>query len=538
MMSFDCVRAGGRAGAGLACAALLFAAQACSSKPSSDAQAPGFTNPPGTPSTTGPVMAGGAGGAAAAPPVGGSVAVVPPGGTTPPVMSAGSAAPPATGGTMAPPTEGPDTGTNTGMPTGSTDWTTMGYDLGSTYYNSAETVLSKANAANLTEAYTVDMGGPVYGAPLQVGDKIYASGPSFVVALEAATGKELWRLSSASTGSLAYDGGTLYQNNNSANIVAIDAASGKMLWSKKSHASETADGSSSPLVAGDVILIGGSSGSIELIGGSFRGFMSALDKKTGDIKWSTFTVPETAKGASIWSSPSADLAAGIGYGATGNNYGAPATDSSDSIIAFDLKTGDIKWKAQRVMNDTFGGGLGGIGPDADFGSNPVLYETMVDGKMTKIASGGTKNGSAHAVRRDDGSMLWTRSLGTGQADGSFGIFVNATWTGKYMMFACNEGGPATLYALDGATGDIKWMRKLTGQVWGRMSSANGLGFVGTGTNLEIFDVETGAVIKSVPSKGGTVAGTITVSNGRVAFGEGFTWSSGVNGSKLTVLQVK
>jgi polyvinyl alcohol dehydrogenase (cytochrome) len=457
----------------------------------------------------------------------------------PPTATAGSAAPPAAAGSEAPPsTEGPDTGTNTGTPSGgSPDWKMMAYDLGSTYFNSAETKLNKDNAASLTEAYTVDMGGPVYGAPLQVGDKIYASGPSFVVALDAATGNEQWRLSVASTGSMSFDDGTLYLNNY-AKIVAINAADGKMKWSKPTHTSEMADGSSSPLVAGDMILVGGSSGSIELIGGAFRGFMTALNKTTGDIAWSTYTVPETAKGASIWSSPAADLAAGIAYGATGNNYGAPATDSSDSIIAFDLKTGDIKWKAQRVQNDTFGGGVGGAGPDADFGANPVLYETMVDGKMTKIASAGAKNGAAHAVRRDDGSLLWTRSLGTGQADGSFGIFVNSTWTGKYMLFACNEGGPATLYALDGATGDIKWMRKLTGQVWGRMSAANGLGFVGTGTNLEIFDVETGTVIKSVPSKGGTVAGTITVANGRVAFGEGFSWSSGRNGSKITVLQVK
>jgi polyvinyl alcohol dehydrogenase (cytochrome) len=542
MKSFDRAPSRARLSAALGCVALMLAMQGCSSQPSSSGvQPPGGTAPPNTtPSTTGPVMAGGAGGAPSTPSLtGGSAPVATGGSAAPPVATAGSMAPPATAGSMAPPsTEGPDQPTNPGTPGASADWKMMGYDLGSTYYNSAETKLTKDNAASLTEAYTLDMGGPTYGAPLQIGDKIYASGPSYVIAVDAATGQEQWRTSVGSTGSLAFDDGTLYIDNNTANIVAINAADGKMLWSKKTHATETADGSSSPLVAGDVVLIGGSSGSIELIGGAFRGFMSALDKKTGDIKWSTYTVPENAKGASIWSSPSADVAAGIAYGATGNNYGAPATDSSDSIIAFDLATGAIKWKAQRVMNDTFGGGLGGVGPDSDFGANPVLYETMVDGKMTKVASAGTKGGTAHAIKRDDGSLLWTRTLGTGQADGSFGVFVNSTWTGKYMLMACNEGGPATLYALDGATGDIKWMRKLTGQVWGRMSSANGLGFVGTGTNLEVFDVETGSVLKTVASKGGTVAGTITISNGRVAFGEGLTWSTGRAGSKLTVLMVK
>jgi outer membrane protein assembly factor BamB len=249
----------------------------------------------------------------------------------------------------------------------------------------------------------------------------------------------------------------------------------------------------------------------------------------------TPTVPETARGAAIWSSPSADLAAGQAFGATGNNYGPPATDTSDAIIAFDLATGEILWKNQRVENDAFSGLNRAAGPDHDFGANPVLYETMIDGTLTKLVSAGAKSGTAHALRRDDGAEVWSRNLCMGSTDGSRGIFVNSTWSGTNMLFACNEGGPATLYALDGATGDIAWMRALEGQVWGRMSAANGVGFVGTGTAVEAFDVDTGELLKSFPSNGGTVASTITVGHGRVAFGEGLAWSSGVRGSTLTVL---
>jgi phage-related tail fiber protein len=75
-------------------------------------------------------------------------------------------------------------------------------------------------------------------------------------------------------------------------------------------------------------------------------------------------------------------------------------------------------------------------------------------------------------------------------------------------------------------------------VWGRTAFANGVGFVGTGTKLEAFDVDTGDVIKSWESKGGTIASTISVANGRVAFGEGLSWSSGKRGSTLTVLAIK
>lgn len=522
----------------LLCGALALSIQACSSAPS------GSSGPQQTgvqpPSTVGPVMGAAGSGVVPVGPVGGGTSVTPPvGGSTAPMTNTGmTMPPPAMGGSGGSSSTDPGTGENPNpTPTGSSDWTVMGYDVGSTYFNSAETKLTKDNAASLEVAYTVDMGGPVYGAPLQIGDRIYASGPGSVKALNAADGMQLWSTPVSSTASMGYSDGKLYINSR-AQLVALDAADGKMLWSKPQNTSETADGSSSPLPVGDLVLVGGSNGAIELGGGSFRGFLSALNKMTGEIAWSTFTVPETANGASIWSSPSADPQAGLAYAGTGNNYGAPATDSSDSIIAFDLKGGAIKWKAQRVTNDTFGGGLGGVGPDSDFGANPVLYDTMIDGVMTKVASAGAKGGTIGAVRRDTGEKLWERSVCTGTADGSSGIFVNSTWTGKYMLFACNQGGPATLYAVDGATGDMVWMRQLTGQVWGRMSASPGLGFVGTGTNLEVFDVDTGMVIKSFPSKGGTVAGTITISNGRVAFGEGFQWSSGRPGSTLTVLAVK
>ena len=432
---------------------------------------------------------------------------------------------------------GTTAGTGTDSPLGPSEWTMMGYDTTSSYFNKAETVLTKDNAANLEVAWKTDMGSPVYGAPLQVGDKIYASSGAGVRAFDAATGNELWEASSASSASMAYADGRLYLDSSRGQVVALDATDGSVLWTQ-SPDSQTSDGSSSPLVVGDLVLIGGSSGSRELIGGAFRGYLAALDRVSGEVQWTTHTVPTSANGAAIWSSPTADLAAGRAYGATGNNYGRPATDTSDAIIAFDLQSGEILWKNQRVENDTFGGGIGQRdGPDHDFGANPVLYETMVDGVMTELVSAGAKSGAAHALRRDDGSEVWTRSLGPGSTDGRSGIFVNSTWSGKYMLFAHNAEPDATLFALNGATGDIVWERPLPGLVWGRMSVANGVGFVGAGTTLQVFDVDTGDVLKEFPSDGGTVAGTITIANGRVAYGEGLSWASGRRGTTLHVLQL-
>ena len=520
------------------------AVPACGSKEDDPPKQPGAMQEPG-PNTMMPgVMGNPTAGSSAMQPTGGStpggmVGTMGGSGGTPPGDVGGSngGQTPAGGGGGAggstPPAGGAG-GSEPGTP-GVSEWTMMGYDLASTYNNTAERKLTKANAATLTEAYVVEMGSPVYGAPLQVGDKIYASGAGSVVALDAATGMQVWKHTGGGSGSLAFDKGTLYLNT-AANVIAIDASNGMRKWMKRTHTTQTADGSSSPLVAGDVVLVGGSNGGIELSTGNFRGFMTALNAMSGDQAWSTFTAPDGAKGASIWSSPAADLAENRAYGSTGNNYGPPASDTSDAIIAFDLKTGGIIWKAQAVKDDTFA--LGNGKPDADFGANPVLFEAMVEGQMTKLAGAGCKGGVAMAVRRDTGAEVWKRTLCMGQADGSRGIFVNSTWDGKNLLVACNEGGPATLYALDGGTGNVTWMRALPAQVWGRMSVANGVGFVGTGTKLEVFDTADGKVLTTINSKGGTVAGTITIANGRVAFGEGLTWSSGVRGTKMTVLTVK
>lgn len=420
----------------------------------------------------------------------------------------------------------------------SVDWTMMGYDPGSTYFNKAEKTLTKDNVASLQVLWEKDLGGNVLGGALQVGDKMYASGPGAVFAFDAATGNELWKVTAASSSTLGYANNMLYLHSTSGNVMAFNAADGKMAWSMKPDASGT-DGSSSAIPVGGLVLVGGSSGGAELTGGVYRGFMSALDMMTGVVKWREFTVPEGSTGASFWSTASASQSDMLVFGGTGNNYGPPATDTSDSLIAFDWNTGAVKWKYQRVMNDTFPGNPGA--PDSDFGNNPVVLDVMIGGAMEKVVAGATKYGYVVALKRMTGDLIWKRDIcKSGSADGNQGLFTNFAFSGKSLVGACNEGGPATLVALDPATGDMQWMRALPGRVFGRMAFANGVGFVGTGEVVEAFDVETGTLIKSFPSKGGTVASTITISRGRVTFGDGIAWlPAGLKaGSTLTVLGLK
>jgi outer membrane protein assembly factor BamB len=416
----------------------------------------------------------------------------------------------------------------------SVDWPMMGYDVGSTYFNKAETTLTKDNAASLSVLWEKDLGGNVTGGAIQVGDKMYATGPGAVFALDAATGMELWKVNAASSSTPGYADGKVYLHSTTGDVIALNAADGKMLWSVKPDPSGS-DGSSSAIPVGGSIIIGASSGTAELGGGQFRGWMSAVDAMTGAKQWTTFMVPEGSLGASFWSTPSASIADGHVYGGTGNNYAPPATDTSDSLVAFDFKTGEIKWKYQRVENDTFPGNFSA--PDSDFGNNPIV----VDLPIGKVVSGATKYGYLVTLKRETGELIWKRDVCKGgSADGGQGLFTNYSYSGTGFVAACNEGGPATLLSVDPATGDMQWMRPLSGPVFGRMAFANGVGFVGTGATVEAFDAATGAVIKSFPSKGGTVASTITISRGRVAFGDGISWivPGLLAGSTLTVLGVK
>lgn len=414
------------------------------------------------------------------------------------------------------------------------DWRLIGYDEGSTYYNRAETTLDRDTVGKLQVAWRADIGGALYGAPLQVADKIFVAGLYDVRAFDAATGGEIWSLKEKSISTPAYVDGTLYLNTSTSTVIAIDASTGGVKW-RSSADDQKVDGYSSVVAAGDRLFVGGSNGGVELGGGHFLGFMAALDRGSGKSLWASYTVSDPASGAGIFSSPSIDLAAGRVFGTTANNFDVPATDTSDAFIAFDIESGKIIWKHQAVANDTFPGNPSS--PDFNFGANPVLYEADVEGARTELVVAGEKSGAIHALRRADGTLLWSRKLGPGLGDGTLGIMNNTTWSGKHVLVACNEQGPSTLYALAPATGDIAWQRKLKGSVWGRISVANGVGFVGNGEVLEAFDIDSGALIASFPSAGGTLAGVITIANGRVAFGEGLEWGTAKVGKTLTVLSV-
>ena len=91
---------------------------------------------------------------------------------------------------------------------------------------------------------------------------------------------------------------------------------------------------------------------------TFRGSLVALDVRAGEIIWKTYTIPEPPHllrayadgtelrgpaGAAIWSAPTIDVKRGAIYVGTGNTYSGAAQPTADAILAFDLKTGTLRW---------------------------------------------------------------------------------------------------------------------------------------------------------------------------------------------------
>jgi polyvinyl alcohol dehydrogenase (cytochrome) len=436
-------------------------------------------------------------------------------------------------------------------PQTSADWTRLGYDLGSTYNNTAETKITVDSAKNLAKAWDFDTGGTVTATPLISGGKAYVmtsqGSPAGAIAINLADGKEAWRIATVSGNpfggwcTMAIEDNILYTNDTAGTLRAFDMKDQSMLWEYKPEETWLV-GFSSPIVTKDFVIVG-TSGLEEVAppqgGFTTRGHVLAVNKVDGTLAWKHFNVDAPSTGNAVWSTVSVDETAGLVIAGTGNTYGGPATDMSDAFLAIPLKDGGpVLWHPQIVKNDVYPSVAGS--PDGDFGANPILYE--VNGR--KLAAGGAKMGDVWIVDRADGSIVKQRNLGPGSSFRG-GIFVNGAFDGTNLLFACNgakstgagsKGSAAALFALDPLTLDVVWEREIEGVVFSPISVANGVGFFGNDKTLQAFNTKTGEVLFEFPTEG-TIATAPAISDGYVVFGSGMQWIGSTAGSKYYALKV-
>jgi polyvinyl alcohol dehydrogenase (cytochrome) len=395
------------------------------------------------------------------------------------------------------------------------NWLSYGNGYKNQFYNAAETTISVETAPMLKEIWTVAMG-EVTAAPVVVDDKVYAGSSTGLLALNAGDGSVIWTAPVRSTSGPYYDEETktLFSSASSGTINAVDAESGMVKWTNPISMQAGTNGWSSPIVSGNLVVVG--AGSIDM--GNYKGALSAFDKMTGEKAFEY--VHCTSNGASIWSGPGADDE-GILYATTGNNY-VQTDDRSDAIFALDpAKPEMFLWNNQRWENDgwTFSGGTG---PDHDFGANPII----VNIGERKVVAAGQKSGVFHVLDRATGEEVWQTALSQRTSAASGGILNNGAWDGKNFIAAANEGtAPGKVASMNAETGEIIWEKPMTGLSWAPISAANGVCFVPDNTRLWILDCSNGNELGAIMTSG-TIGSAPSISNGKVFFGSGFNYSLG------------
>src|SRR5262245_48379320 len=312
-------------------------------------------------------------------------------------------------------------------PAGYGPWPTYnnGYD-GQRY--SPATQITPANVGSLERVCEAQLGdaGSFHAGPIVIDDTLYITTAHTTVALDATNCAIRWRhvykpeqqeVYAVNRGA-AYLDGRLYRGTGDGRVLALDAHTGQELWRVK--AGDPTKGeffSSAPIAWKDLVFIGAAGGDWGI-----RGYVLALDAKTGAERWRFYTVPMGQEpgadtwarpehaahgGAAMWTTYTLDTSTGELFVPSGN----PAPDFSpdarpgsnlytDSLVVLDALTGKLKWYHQFKSND---------GLDYDFGAAPALYKS---GAGRSLLAAGSKDGNLYALDRSSHAVVFKTPVTT------------------------------------------------------------------------------------------------------------------------------
>lgn len=261
--------------------------------------------------------------------------------------------------------------------------------------------------------------------PLVVDGVMYLTEPpNNVIALDPATGRPFWIYEQqlpevtypccgkVNRGVAILDN-MLFHGTHDAKVVAIDARTGRKRWETTvANYEEGYALTHAPLTVKDKVIIGPAGGELGI-----RGFILALDAKTGREVWRFKVIPEPGEtgndswggdswkhgGGSIWLTGSYDPELNLTYWGTGNpgpdwNPAVRPGDNlySDCVVALDADTGELKWYFQFTPHDEW---------DWDAVQVPVLADMEWDGKPRKLMLWGNRNGFFYVLDRATGEFL-------------------------------------------------------------------------------------------------------------------------------------
>lgn len=327
-------------------------------------------------------------------------------------------------------------------PTGAFDFEGWDQYLGGTdssqYSSLAE--IDRSNVARLTVAWTYPTGENYLFNPIVVDGVMYVLAKRrSIVALDAATGRELWTHANegpVGTRGLSYwqsDDGTdkrlLYVN--AGHLTAIDATTGQTIASFGDNgrvdlraglvedvSSVRALQTSNPgRIYEDLIIMSLPAGGAGYA--SAPADIHAYNVRTGTLTWVFHTVPRAGEpgaetwpeqglgnygGVHNWSESTVDPELGIIYIPTGTArydfYGANRDGANlygNSLLALDARSGKLLWHFQTIHHDLW---------DYDLPNAPKLLNVTLDGVTIPAVAQASKHGFVYTFNRVTGAPLW------------------------------------------------------------------------------------------------------------------------------------
>ncbi|NCW44818.1 MAG: pyrroloquinoline quinone-dependent dehydrogenase [Gemmatimonadaceae bacterium] len=322
------------------------------------------------------------------------------------------------------------------------DWPVYHGNDDHTHYSRLSQI-TPANVKQLKVAWTFDTGDAFPGSemqanPIVIDGVMYATTPKLqVLALDAATGKPLWRFDPQNgappTSRIRHRGvvvtGDRVLFNYRNRLYALDRKTGQPIPSFGTNGwvdlreglGRGTEGlsvsASTPGVVYGNLLIMGSTVPEQLP--SAPGDIRAFDITTGKQVWSFHTIPhpgepgyetwpadawKIAGGANAWSGVTLDAQRGMVFAATGSAsydfYGANRVGDNlyaNSVLALDAKTGQRLWHYQVLKHDVW---------DRDLPAAPVLVTVQRDGKPVDAVAQITKTGHTWLFDRVTGAPLF------------------------------------------------------------------------------------------------------------------------------------
>jgi alcohol dehydrogenase (cytochrome c) len=201
-------------------------------------------------------------------------------------------------------------------------------------------------------------------------------------------------------------------------VIAINRDNGEIIWDKKMMTKNEFGNQerflTAPIVADGKLLVHNGAGD-----GGTRGWVAALDVNTGNELWRWYTVPKPGDpgsqtwkddhnawktgGGGIWQTGSYDPAQNLYIVGTGNPF--PIYDPqfrpgdnlyTNSAVALDVATGQLKWHFQYTPNDSW---------DFDEAGVFMLYDTKINGAQRKVVGHFARNGFFYTVDRTNGRFI-------------------------------------------------------------------------------------------------------------------------------------